>query len=43
MISDSSVLEIARLGPDHRGRYDCSATNSEGRAEDSLTIDVLCK
>ena len=43
LVSESALLVIERLGPEDSSLYLCTATNSEGQAEDDVKLEVLCK
>jgi hypothetical protein len=43
MMSDGPIMVLDRAGQDHSGLYECRAISTEGRAKDTVKIDVLCK
>jgi hypothetical protein len=43
MVWDGPVLSLDRAGPEHSGFYECRAVNTEGRAKDTIRLEVLCK
>ena len=43
ILSRVPALMLKQVEPEHAGEYICVATNSEGRSEDGLQINVLCE
>ena len=43
ILSKVPALILNQVEPEHAGEYLCVATNSEGRSEDGLQINVLCE
>ena len=43
ILSKVPALILNQVEPEHAGEYLCVATNSEGRSEDGLQINVFCE
>ena len=43
VLSKVSTLVLNHIEPENAGDYLCVATNSEGRSEDGLQINVFCE
>ena len=43
MLWEGPVFGLDRAGPEHSGLYECRAVNTEGKAKDTVKIEVLCK
>ena len=42
-INGTCCLKLKRAGPQHAGKYTCTATNSAGTATSSASVNVICE